>query len=59
LLRLGRDFIVSMDKNRITIECAGGIVRNSNNIALVKMKKLGAFPKGTIESGEILLDRSG
>ncbi|HNZ51664.1 MAG TPA: hypothetical protein PKK28_03240 [bacterium] len=48
-----------MDKNRITIECAGGIVRNSNNIALVKMKKLGAFPKGTIESGEILLDRSG
>ncbi|NCU44149.1 NUDIX domain-containing protein [Candidatus Falkowbacteria bacterium] len=47
-----------MDKNYITIECAGGIVKNGNNIALVKMKKFDgwAFPKGTIETGEMFLE---
>jgi len=47
-----------MDKNYITIECAGGIVRNGDNIALVKMKKFDgwAFPKGTIESSEVSLE---
>lgn len=47
-----------MDKNHITIECAGGIVRNGGNIALIKMKKFDgwAFPKGTIESGETPLE---
>lgn len=55
--RLDKSFIISMDKNYITIECAGGIVKNGDNIALVKMKKFDgwAFPKGTIESGETSL----
>ncbi|MFA7118216.1 MAG: NUDIX domain-containing protein [Sphaerochaetaceae bacterium] len=46
-----------MDKSYITIECAGGIVKNGDDLALVKMKKFDgwAFPKGTIESSETSL----
>ncbi len=49
---------ILVDRDYITIECAGGIVRNNDNIALIKMKKLDgwAFPKGTIEPGETSLE---
>lgn len=45
-------------KNYTIIECAGGIVKNKNRVALIKMKKVAGwgFPKGVIENNEISLD---
>jgi ADP-ribose pyrophosphatase YjhB (NUDIX family) len=40
------------------VECAGGIVKNKNRIALIKMKNVAGwgFPKGAIDNNETLLD---
>lgn len=44
-------------KNFTIVECAGGIVRNQDCIALIKMKRIDGwgFPKGKIEPGETFL----
>ncbi|MFA7702318.1 MAG: NUDIX hydrolase [Patescibacteria group bacterium] len=45
-------------KNYTIVECAGGIVKNKNRIALIKMKNVPGwgFPKGGIDNDEIPLD---
>lgn len=42
------------EKSLTIVECAGGVVRNKNRIALVGMKKIDGwgFPKGKIDDGE-------
>lgn len=40
------------------IECAGGVVKNKNRIALIKMKKVAGwgFPKGGVNENETLIE---